>query len=287
MHSITDKKLLMLKPCEINLTLCRIRKNFDNYELQLLAESIRANGIIQPLSVRRDENGRYELISGERRLKAAIMAGLRRVPCVLHKADAADVLIFSVAENLQRSELDFFEQAEGINLLITDYPISYAEASVRLGIPQSVILNKLRLLKIEPPLREKIIKNSLGEVYARSLLCLPEHSRAEVLDYIITNKLSPEQAQEYIFDRLNPMPELPVKEEPPAVVTEEKPCRKAAIGDVRLFSNSLTKLIDTLKCAGVKTQLRKSETDKYIEYKVRIIKEEPLRSGVATQLKIC
>ncbi len=284
MHILTDKKLLMLKPCEINIDLCRIRKNFDNYELQLLAESIRANGIVEPLLVRRDENGRYELIAGERRLKAAVMAGLRRVPCFVHKVDVTEAVIYSVVENIQRSNLSFFEQAEGISFLISDCSISHAEAAVRLGVPQVVILNRLRLLRLQPALREKIIKYGFSEEYAKLLLCLPEHSRAEALDYIIENAFTAEQAKEYIYERLNPTPPPPKTEK---VHTEEKPCRKAVIGDVRLFSNSLEKLIDTLKFAGVRAQLKRTENDKYIEYKVRINKEEPPQNGAATQLKIC
>ena len=105
---IADKKLIMLKPSDIKMSPNQPRKSFDEYELKLLADSIQANGIIQPLAVRKLPDGRFELIAGERRLRAAVMAGLRRVPCVIHKTDDETSALYSVIENLQRSNLTVF-----------------------------------------------------------------------------------------------------------------------------------------------------------------------------------
>ena len=127
MHTINDKKILMLRPEELKTSGNQARKSFDPYELKLLAESIASSGIIQPLSVRKTEDGRYELIAGERRLRAAIIAGLRRVPCVLHKTDDATAALYTLTENLQRSNLNFFEEAFGIERLITVYGLSQTE----------------------------------------------------------------------------------------------------------------------------------------------------------------
>ncbi len=289
MHSITDKRLLCLRPQDINISRVRIRKNFDEYEMRMLTESVRANGIIQPLSVRKNENGCYELIAGERRLKAAICAGLRRVPCVLHKADNCTANIFSVIENLQRANLTIFETAEGISRLINEYGISQTEVAARLGMAQSTISNKLRLLNIEPRTRQKIVAAELSERHARALLRLPIYKQQEVVDIIIAEGYSIKQTEDYVEKILNPILRAPVtpKEPPNEPKTAEKPQCKAAIGDMRLFTNSLTKLIDTLNSAGIKAQSRKYETAKYIEYKVRIKKEEPLHNETATQLKIC
>lgn len=278
MHTITDKKLLMLKPGEIVPSNYQSRKNFDEYELKLLADSISASGIIQPISVRKREDGRYELIAGERRLKAAVIAGLRRVPCVVHKTDNITAALYSITENLQRSNLTFFEEAQGIETLINSNGISQAEAAVRLGIAQSTLSNKLRLLKLDENLRQRIVASSLTERHARALLRLPYYTREEALDFIIAQGLTLKQTEDYIAEKLKPQ----VSEEK----KNEKPVRKAAIGDVRLFSNSLTKLVDTLQSAGISAHTRKYETEKYIEYKVRIKKELP-QSFSATQLKIC
>ena len=152
MYTFSDKRLIMLKPSEITASPDQPRKSFDEYELKRLSDSIRASGIIQPLIVRKLERG-YQLIAGERRLKAAVMAGLRRVPCVIHKTDDETAALYSLLENLQRSNLTVFEEAESINRLITEYGISQSEAAARLGISQSGLSNKLRLLKLSDSIK--------------------------------------------------------------------------------------------------------------------------------------
>ena len=276
---IADKKLIMLKPSDIKMSPNQPRKSFDEYELKLLADSIQANGIIQPLAVRKLPDGRFELIAGERRLRAAVMAGLRRVPCVIHKTDDETSALYSVIENLQRSNLTMFEESEGINRLITEYGMSQAEAAARLGIAQSTLSNKLRLLKLDSEIQARIVSARLTERHARALLRLPERLRGEALDRIIAEGLTLAQTEEYITSLLNPPEEQPQTE-------PEEPVRKVVIGDLRLFSNSLSKLLTTLQNAGIKASSRKYETEKYIEYKVRIPKKdsEPDR---CTQLKIC
>lgn len=280
MHTINDKKILMLRPEELKTSGNQARKSFDPYELKLLAESIASSGIIQPLSVRKTEDGRYELIAGERRLRAAIIAGLRRVPCVLHKTDDTTAALYTLTENLQRSNLNFFEEAFGIERLITVYGLSQTEVAARLGIAQSTLSNKLRLLRLDDELRQKISSSGLTERHARALLRLPTERRKEALDSIIAQNMTLKQSEAYIEECINPKP---IEEILPEL---QKPYRKSAIGDVRLFSNSLSKLLDTLQNAGIDASSQKYENDKYIEYKVRIKKETPV-SFRAEQLKIC
>ena len=278
MYTLSDKKLIMLKPSEIKLSANQPRKSFDEYELKQLSDSIQASGIIQPLAVRKAPNGSYQLIAGERRLKAAVMAGLRRVPCILHKTDDETAALYSVIENLQRSNLTVFEEAQGINRLIAEYGMSQSEAAARLGIAQSTLSNKLRLLRLNDGIKERIISARLTERHARALLRLPEEMRDGALDRIIAEGMTLTQAEEYIFSLLNP-------EKEPESKKPDEPVRKAAIGDVRLFSNSLSKLLSTLQNAGIDAHSRKYETDKYIEFKVRIKKNtDPDRYK---QLKIC
>ena len=278
MYTLSDKKLIMLKPSEIKLSANQPRKSFDEYELKQLSDSIQASGIIQPLAVRKAPDGSYQLIAGERRLKAAVMAGLRRVPCILHKTDDETAALYSVIENLQRSNLTVFEEVQGINRLITEYGISQSEAAARLGIAQSTLSNKLRLLRLSDGIKERIISARLTERHARALLRLPEEMRDGALDRIIAEGMTLTQAEEYICSLLNPEKERENKK-------PDEPVRKAAIGDVRLFSNSLSKLLSTLQNAGIDAHSRKYETDKYIEFKVRIKKNtDPDRYK---QLKIC
>ena len=232
MYTFSDKRLIMLKPSEITASPDQPRKSFDEYELKRLCDSIKASGIIQPLIVRKTENG-YRLIAGERRLKAAVMAGLRRVPCVIHKTDDETAALYSLLENLQRSNLTVFEEAEGINRLITEYGISQSEAAARLGISQSGLSNKLRLLKLSDSIKERVSSARLTERHARALLSLPEEEREQALDRIIAEGFTVSQTEEYISSLLTP-------EEKPVPAAHGEPVRKSAIGDVRLFSNSLS-----------------------------------------------
>ncbi|MBQ8741510.1 MAG: ParB/RepB/Spo0J family partition protein [Clostridia bacterium] len=277
MHTFADKKLLMLKPDDIIPNENQPRKVFDTYELQSLADSIAANGIIQPLTVRKTEGGKYSLIAGERRLRAAKMAGLRRIPCVLHRTSDLVASLYAITENMQRSDLNCFEEAIAIQTLINDFRLTQAEAAVQLGMANSTVSNKLRLLKLSSEIQDRILSANLTERHARALLRLSPEQRDNALDKIIADGLNLSQTEELIENILNPVVDETPEE--PAV----KPVRKAAIGDIKLFSNSLSKLLCTMQNAGITANSRKSETEKYIEYKVRIFKNPPQYD----QLKIC
>ncbi len=278
MHTFADKKLLMLKPDDIVTNPNQPRRHFDTYELQSLADSIAANGIIQPLTVRKTDGGKYLLIAGERRLRAAKMTGLRRVPCVLHRTSDLVAALYAITENMQRADLNCFEEAIAIQTLITEFRLTQAEAAVQLGMANSTVSNKLRLLKLSPEIQARLLSAGLTERHARALLRLPAEQRDGTLDKIIADGLNLTQAEELVENILNPTePETEVREE---VV---KPIRKAAIGDIKLFSNSLSKLLCTMQNAGITANSRKRETENYVEYKVRIFKNQPQYD----QLKIC
>ena len=277
MHTFADKKLLMLKPDDIITNPNQPRKIFDTYELQSLADSISANGIIQPLTVRKGNGGKYLLIAGARRLRAAKMVGLRRIPCVLHRTSDMVASLYAITENTQRSDLNCFEEAIAIQTLINDFRLTQTEVAVQLGMANSTVSNKLRLLKLSEELRTRLISSNLTERHARALLRLPAEKRESILDKIIADGLNLLQSEKLIDDVLNP--ELTKEDEAPS----KPPIRKAAIGDIKLFSNSLYKLLGTMQNAGITANSRKRETDDYVEYKVRIFKNTPQ----ATQLKIC
>lgn len=276
MHTFADKKLLMLKPDDIITAANQPRKSFDTYELQSLADSISANGIIQPLTVRKGEGGKYLLIAGERRLRAAKMAGLRRVPCVLHRTSDLTASLYAITENMQRSDLNCFEEALAIQTLITDFRLTQTEVAVQLGMATSTVSNKLRLLKLSEELRSRLIAANLTERHARALLRLPNERRAAVLDKIIAEGLNLSQTESLIENVINPI--VPKQEVKPQTM----PIRKSAIGDIKLFSNSLSKLLCTMQNAGISANSKKRETENFIEYKIRILKNDQ-----ATQLKIC
>ena len=277
MYTASDYNTIMLRPDEIYISVNAPRKKFERNELKILAESIAKNGMIQPLPIIKNRDGFYELIAGHRRLKAAIMLGMRKVPCVLQKADEISVPFLSIVENLQRCKLDIFEEAGAIERLMLGFGLSQAETALRLGISQEQLIQKLSLLKIPADLRRKISLLGMNELQARAFVKMNSDKREEILENIL---------KEYYTHNLSENFKGEEKEDSNSYKEVEKPVRKTAIGDIRLFSNSLLKLVDTIKSAGVNAQYKKTENNKYIEYKIRI-KKDIKEDYEATQLKIC
>ena len=282
MHTIGEKRIRMLNPRNIKRQQFAVRKDFDLNKLNLLRDSIAASGVLQPILVRRLKKGTYQLISGSRRLQAALMAGLRRVPCVIHNANDDTAVLYSLAENIGSQALSFFDEAAAIDYLLSKKRWSYSQVSAYLGISQTELNRKLQVLRLDERLAKRISEAGLSESHALALLNLPKECRGMALQKIIDEDLSSAKAEKYIFSILNP-PIVKEEEEQP---TPEKAVRKFSIGDTKMFSNSLVKLVDTLRAGGVTVNFRKSESDTHTEYKIRIKKvttdsEEPL------QLKIC
>ena len=236
------------------------RKVFNQAELEGLASSIKQNGIIQPLVVRRRENDKFELISGERRLRASKIVGLETVPCVLMSACDVQSALYAIIENIQRDNLNFFEEAESILKLSDLYGLSQQEISKKLGKSQSSLSNKLRLLKLSPELRSVIIENSLTERHARALLKLNNDTeRLRVLLYIIEKNLNVNDTDKYIESLLKP---VNVKSEP----------KFKKLKDVKIFINTINHAVDTMRKAGIQAISTEHETCEYYEYVVRIPK---------------
>ena len=149
------------------------RRSFPEDALAELAESIRRYGILQPLTVRR-AGGDFELIAGERRLRAARLAGLREVPCLIARVGEEDSALLALIENLQRRDLDYWEEADALARLIRRYDLTQEQAAEKLGKSQSTVANKLRLLRLPEPVRAAAQKYALTARHARALLRLPD-----------------------------------------------------------------------------------------------------------------
>ena len=242
------------------------RKTFDEDKLLELSQSISENGILQPLTVRKVKNN-YQLIAGERRLRAAKMLGFLAVPCIVYDFDDTQSAVFAVLENLQRKDLNFFEEAEGIALLINSMGLTQEEVAKRLGKSQSAIANKLRILKICDRQKEIIIGAGLTERHARALLKIDSTElRDKTLAYVVLKRFNVAQTEEFIEQLLQNS------------AVEKKKERLVIVRDVRLFANTIQKAIMLMRQSGIEAESTKREGDNYIEYTVRIPKSQGYRA---------
>lgn len=246
------------------------RRSFDETALRELADSISAYGILQPLTVR-DRGGVYELVAGERRLRAARIAGLREVPCLIAEVGEEDAALLALIENLQRRDLDYVEEAAAIARLIRRYGLSQQQAAEKLGKSQPTIANKLRLLRLSAPVIDCLRQYGLTERHARTLLRLtdPEQQLAAAR-HIGKRGLNVAQTEQYI-DRLT------------AENRTEPPRRRPTyvIKDVRLFLNSVERGVRLMQSAGVGAEVGRRDTEEEILLTIHIPKRR--EAGVVTK----
>ena len=258
-------RILYLPVGQIHPNPSQPRKIFDADGLQELAGSIRTYGILQPLTVRR-RNGEYELVAGERRLRAAKIAGMTEVPCILLTVDEEQSGMVALVENLQRRDLDYIEEAEGLARLMRQYGLNQEQAAARVGKSQSAVANKLRLLRHSPAVLSALRENRLSERHARALLRLPtEKERLDVLKVVIRQQMNVAKTDEYIESL------LARKRQP----EPKKGIRKLIVRDVRLFINSVNHNLDLIRGAGIRAEASQEETESEIVLTIRL----PKRAG--------
>lgn len=234
------------------------RRVFPQHELEELAASIRSLGLLQPLTVRRGERG-WELVAGERRLRAAKLAGLTEVPCLSLQIDSQRSSLLALVENLQRRDLDFWEEALALNKLISTYHLSQEEAARRIGKSQSAVANKLRLLKLPTPVLERLRDGGATERHARALLPLADPAlQLQAADTILKEKLTVAQTEALVDQLLHPAP--PVR----------RPRRVFVVKDVRLFLNSLNRGMALMRSAGVDAQCSREDREEEILLTIHI-----------------
>lgn len=237
------------------------RRHFDVKALEELAQSIRTYGILQPLTVRKITNG-YELVAGERRLRGARIAQLKEVPCLLAQVDEEDSALLALIENLQRRDLDYWDEAEAIARLISRYNLSQEQAAKKIGKSQSAVANKLRLLRLSDTVRQKLQETQLTERHARALLRLTdEQEQLRVIDRIAKRQLNVEQTEKYIDELLREIQTVPPKGRTTYIIK-----------DVRLFLNSVNRGLDMMRRSGVDADWGRKDTDDAILLTIRIPK---------------
>ena len=230
------------------------RKIFREDALEDLADSIRQHGILQPLSVRRTGNG-YELIAGERRLRAAQMAGLGEIPCIVMTMDDRESSLAAMVENLQRQDLDFVEEAKGISRLMSDWNMSQEQAARMLGKSQSAIANKLRLLRHSDAVLTALRRNGLTERHGRALLKLErEDEKLAAIDEILRQNMSVARTEKYIQELLE---------------GQKRPPQRVNVG---AFLNSLNQSLAKIQLSGISAVSERRETEDKIVLTITIPK---------------
>ena len=233
------------------------RRVFGTQELEELAGSIQALGLLQPLTVRRRADG-WELVAGERRLRAAKLAGLEEVPCISLQIDDQRSSLLALVENLQRKDLDFWEEALALDRLISVYHLSQEEAARRIGKSQSAVANKLRLLKLPEDTLRALRDGGCTERHARALLRLEDPSlRQKALEQILSRQLTVAQTDALVDQLLSPPPRTRTK-------------RTFVVKDVRLFLNTLTRSMALMRSAGVDARCDRQDKDGEILLTIRI-----------------
>jgi ParB family chromosome partitioning protein len=243
------------------------RKHFSQHSLQDLSLSIREYGVLQPITVRRAGKHKYELISGERRLRAAKMADLTTIPSIVIDVTEEDSAILAMIENLQRENLHYLEEARGYQSLIRDHNLTQEDVAQRLGKSQSTIANKLRVLRLPQNIKDDLVKYRLSERHARALLRLPdfkltEKVLAKIIEHGYTVKET-ERAVERILVRLNQE-------------TEWQRQRKRLLkqcGDMRVFINTIRDAVQLMKKYGISPEMSEQDLGDSIEIRVRIPKK--------------
>lgn len=256
MGNIFSKNLKLIKMSNIERNPEQPRKYFEPTSLEDLKLSIVAHGIINPISVIKRGNI-YQIVAGERRFRAARLAGLKEIPCVILTADKEKSALISLVENIQRCDLDFVEEAIAYKKIIDDFGLKQDDFARSIGKTQSSVANKLRILKLSTEMLLKIRENSLTERHARALLKLEEDKRCEVLDYIIKNNLNVANTEAYIESLF--------------ICKKKKSLTYIKLAkDVRLFVNTINKSIKIMQDAGVEAKIDKKITDECTTFTIII-----------------
>lgn len=243
------------------------RRNFEQSSLEELCNSIKEYGVIQPINVRKTSSNYYELVSGERRLRASIMAGLKEIPAIIIDVNEDDLAIMALIENLQREDLGYMEEAEGYRNLIKEHGLTQEELAQKIGKSQSTIANKIRLLRLPPMVKKILADHNLTERHARALLKLhDEQLQLKVLQKVCEKDLNVKKTEDLVQKVLD-------KYANPKVQENGKRLTRS-IKDIRIFVNTIKQAIDMMKKSGVNAKAAQIDRGEFVEFIVRIPKKD-------------
>ena len=240
------------------------RKSFNQKSLEELSQSIKSYGIIQPISVRKVNGNSYELIAGERRLRASELAELNEIPAMIVEYRDKESAVIALMENLQREDLNFIEEADGYNNLIVDHGLTQQEIAEKMGKSQSTIANKLRLLKLPDDIKKDLIESGLTERHGRALLKLPDDDlKRNILERVIKNELNVSKTEALVDGVLNDL----TKNE-----TEKHKQNIKSLINIRIYLNTMKKAYSAIKDTGIKAEYKEIDKGEYVEVTVKIPK---------------
>ena len=249
--------VVLLPADKIDPSLHQPRRQFDEAALSALAASIKENGLLQPVTVRRAQDGRYTLIAGERRLRACKLCGMEKVPAIIMDKSHQQAAVLTLEENLQRADLSPFEEAEALRSLQELWQTTQADTAARLGISQPSLANKLRLLQLSPAVRADCEEARLTGRHIRTVLRLEEEKDQLRAVAAIKDRQLTVAAAERMVDAM-------LRAKAP------RPCRRLVVKDVRIFTNTVERAVKVLKSAGIPASCERIEKTDCIEYLVRI-----------------
>ncbi|HHW23333.1 MAG TPA: nucleoid occlusion protein [Clostridiaceae bacterium] len=268
-----DKKIIMIPIEMIRPNPYQPRRKFEHSSLDELCQSIKQYGVIQPINVRKISNTHYELVAGERRLRAASMAGLKEIPAIVVDVGEDDSAIMALIENLQRENLGYMEEAEGYLNLIKEHGLTQEELAQKIGKSQSTIANKIRILRLSPMVKKILADNGLTERHARALLKIDdEQIQLKVLQKVCERGLNVRKTEELVQKAID-------KYCNPAKSEEYKNRVTKSIKDIRIFVNTIRQAIDTMKKSGVNARAAQIDRGEFLEFIVRIPKREGLKKA--------
>ncbi|MCL2698790.1 MAG: ParB/RepB/Spo0J family partition protein [Defluviitaleaceae bacterium] len=236
------------------------RKFFDRAGLQELCASIKEYGLMQPITVR-IVGSTYELVAGERRLRASKMAGYTTIPAIIVSVSEQDSAVMAMIENLQRQNLHFFEEAIGLANLAADYGLTQEEIAQRIGKSQSAVANKLRLLRLPREVQRILTENELTERHARALLRLDtEEQQLSVLRHIINDGLTVQRTEQLVEQCVVPLTKL-----------RRRPKIRGIYRDLRIFTNTFSQTVEKMRESGLNAWMYRREDDEGIEIVIRVV----------------
>jgi len=268
---MADEQVVLIPIAQIRENRHQPRRVFDEGRLQELADSIRVHGLIQPI-VLRPLAGGFELAIGERRLRAAVLAGFASVPAIVREMDDRELALVALVENLQREDLDVMEEVESYARLVDEFGLTQEELGRRIGKSQSAIANKLRLRRLDPAVRERISREKLGERQARALLNLADPAwQLRVIDVVVQKGLTVRETEGLVAETAKSLamghtPMEPDCAPPPRQV-------RRVVRDIRIFLNTFQQAVDALKEAGFAAEMTREDMGDSLEVRVRIPKE--------------